>query len=186
MIGRLLRPLRSGTARLAGNDPRIAAPSTIEVSSPDFASGTMMPARYRGKDAVLPPLRWTGVPADARQLVLVAEDVDVPFAAPLVHAIAYGLSPQKAAFAAGEIPKAGPRTPPDLPDAWLGKAMGTFAGYLAPTPIPGHGPHRYVYQIFALDTELARFASPPSKRALLAAMAGHVLARGAVVGVAEA
>jgi len=46
--------------------------------------------------------------------------------------------------------------------------------------------HRYVFQVFALDRALEPFAKPPSKHRLLAAMAGHVIARGATVGLAEA
>ena len=186
MIGRLLRPLRSGTDKLAGNDPRIAAPTTIAVSSPEFASGTVMPSAYRGKDGVFPPIAWSNVPVSARELVVIVEDVDVPFPAPLVHAMAYGIDPGTTAFTAGAIPRVRAGGDDYVEGAWLGKAAGVVPGYAPPTPIPGHGPHRYVYQVFALDVKLRRFDRPPSKAQLLDAMAGHVLARGAVVGLAEA
>jgi phosphatidylethanolamine-binding protein (PEBP) family uncharacterized protein len=186
MIGRLLRPVRSGTGKLAGNDPRLAARATLAVHSPEFESGTMMPGAYRGKDGVLPPLAWSNVPPHTRELVLIVEDVDVPLPAPVVHAIAYGMSPGKTGLAAGEIPNFKLGNPDRIPGASLGKTAGIGPGYAPPTPIPGHGAHRYVYQVFALDATLPRFAKPPGKRELLAAMAGHTIARGAVVGLAEA
>jgi hypothetical protein len=186
IIGRLLRPLRSGTDKLAGNDPRIAAPTSIRVSSPAFESGTTMPETYRGAHGIFPPIAWSGAPPETRQLVMIAEDVDVPLPAPLVHAIAYGIEPEMAGFAAGAIPALGRGTRDYVEGAWLGLAAGVAPGYAPPTPIPGHGAHRYVYQVFALDEALRRFPKPPSKRRLLAAIAGHVLARGAVVGLAEA
>jgi Raf kinase inhibitor-like YbhB/YbcL family protein len=185
-IGELLRPLRSGTAKLAGHDPRLATRTTIGVSSPEFASGTMLPQRYRGFGGIFPPLEWSGVPPEAKELVLIVEDVDVPLPAPLVHAIAYAIPATKRSFAAGDIPKLGVGTSPSAPGALLGKSAGIAAGFVPVTPIPGHGPHRYVFQVFALDVNLTPFAHPPTKKELVAAMAGHVIARGATVGLAEA
>jgi phosphatidylethanolamine-binding protein (PEBP) family uncharacterized protein len=184
-IGELLRPIRSGTSKLAGNDPRLATRATLDVRSPAFESGTSMPAQYRGFSGIFPPLEWSNVPAETRELVVIVEDVDVPFPAPLVHAIAYGISPAKRGFAAGEIPKLGIGTPSRILDAELGKGAGIAPGFVPVTPIPGHGPHRYVFQVFALDTNLTLFVRPPTKRELLEAMASHVIARGATVGLAE-
>ena len=184
-IGRLLRPLRSGTGKLAGNDPRISAPTTIEVSSPEFAHGATMPAAYRGMEGINPPIRWSNVPPEAQELVLIVEDVDVPMRAPLVHAMLYAMLPTKPGIEAGDLPKLGRGVPDRIAGASLGKGAGLGPGWVPVTPIPGHGPHRYVFQTFALDTKLPLFSSTPSKRELLDAMAGHVIARGATVGTAE-
>ncbi len=186
MIGKLLRPIRSGPAGLAGNDPRIATSVTLEVSSPDFASGTPMPQAYRGLRGISPPLVWTNVPPAASELVLIVEDVDVPFPAPLVHAIVYGIDPARGEIGAGEIPPLRPGGPTRSGGASLGKGAGLAPGWVPVTPIPGHGPHRYVFQLFALDDMLPPFAKPPGKREILDAMAGHVVARGATSGLAEA
>ena len=185
-IGRLLRPLRSGTNKLAGNDPRLSAPTTIEVTSPEFAHGATMPAAYRGIDGTNPPIRWTNVPPATKELVLITEDVDVPMRTPLVHAMLYAMLPSKTGVDAGDIPKLRRGALDRVPGASLGKGAGFGPGWVPVTPIPGHGPHRYVFQVFALDSKLPLFAKPPSKPALLDAMAGHVIARGATVGTAEA
>jgi phosphatidylethanolamine-binding protein (PEBP) family uncharacterized protein len=56
-------------------------------------------------------------------------------------------------------------------------------GYAGPRPIPGHGPHRYRFHVFAIDNPIAVDVS--TAKALLAAMAGHVLARGTLTGSYE-
>jgi phosphatidylethanolamine-binding protein (PEBP) family uncharacterized protein len=56
-------------------------------------------------------------------------------------------------------------------------------GYAGPRPIPGHGPHRYRFLVFALDVPVAE--SVTKAKALLTQMAGHVLARGVLTGTYE-
>jgi phosphatidylethanolamine-binding protein (PEBP) family uncharacterized protein len=55
-------------------------------------------------------------------------------------------------------------------------------GYAPAAPPPGHGLHRYVFQLFALDTELSLPAGRDYER-LLSALSGHVQAWGQLVGV---
>ena len=56
-------------------------------------------------------------------------------------------------------------------------------GYAGPRPIPGHGPHRYRFQVFALDEPIPDHVT--TAKALLKQMAGHVLARGVLTGTYE-
>ncbi len=58
-------------------------------------------------------------------------------------------------------------------------------GYRGPLPPQGSGPHRYVFQIYALDQRLDLAPSAASKDALLAAMQGHILGQGQLVGIFE-
>ena len=54
-------------------------------------------------------------------------------------------------------------------------------GYGCPMPPEGHGTHHYYFKIYALDTQLD--ATPGlTKDQLLAAMEGHVLDEGELVG----
>ena len=57
-------------------------------------------------------------------------------------------------------------------------------GYRGPRPIPGHGPHHYAFQLFALDTriELPAGSDPAT---VVNAMAGHVIARAHLTGTYE-
>ena len=56
-------------------------------------------------------------------------------------------------------------------------------GYAGPRPIPGHGPHHYRFHVFAIDQPITDGVS--TAKALLAAMVGHVLARGTLTGTYE-
>jgi hypothetical protein len=57
-------------------------------------------------------------------------------------------------------------------------------GYHGPAPIKGHGPHRYVFQLFALGSPLAG-NDDARPRTLLAAVTQPVLGRGRLTCVYE-
>ena len=63
----------------------------------------------------------------------------------------------------------------------LVKAFGD--GYVGPAPIAGHGPHHYRFVVLALDTRVPDEVA--DHNALLAASAGHVVARGDLTGTYE-
>lgn len=56
-------------------------------------------------------------------------------------------------------------------------------GYAGPRPIPGHGPHRARFQVFALDEPIPNVVT--TAKALLKQMAGHALAQGVLTGTYE-
>ena len=59
-----------------------------------------------------------------------------------------------------------------------------FALGLAPSPPPGHGPHRYAFQVFALGVRPV-FAYPPGRSKLLSVIRPHLLAQGRLIGTYE-
>lgn len=179
MIGQLLRRLPvAGEARSPFATPDFAAPDGITVTSTAFGDGAAIPKASAGKgvgDNQSPQLSWTGVPPRTRQLVLLIDDVDVPLWRPIVHNAAV-LDPAITHVDTGALQ---PRTagirllPADLRQQ----------GYAGPRPIPGHGPHRYRFQLFAIDVPIGR--SVTKVKALRTHMAGHVLARGTLTGTYE-
>jgi phosphatidylethanolamine-binding protein (PEBP) family uncharacterized protein len=176
VLGKLLRRFRAGEARspLAGGE--YAGAATIDVTSPAFADGGAIPQKHAGKgvgDNVSPALQWTRVPAEARQLVLIMDDLDVPMPKPLMHTIAV-IEPDVSGLGDGELK-------PGTTGVRLVKAFGDT--YVGPAPIPGHGAHHYRFVLFALDERVPDDVA--DNKALLAAMAGHVTARGALTGTYE-
>jgi Raf kinase inhibitor-like YbhB/YbcL family protein len=178
ILGRLLRRVRSSEHRspLSGNG--FAAPESIMVTSAAFTDGGVLPASSAGKgvgDNTAPQLRWDGLPAGTRQVVLIIDDVDVPLLRPLLHTVAV-IDPTVDSVQAGAL------RPGAAGIRFIRADLG-HRGYAGPRPIPGHGPHHYRFHVFAIDQPVSD--SITTAKALLAAMAGHVLARGTLTGTYE-
>ena len=58
-------------------------------------------------------------------------------------------------------------------------------GYRGPLPPEGSGPHRYFFKVYALDRMLDLKSKEANKKSLLAAMKGHILAEGQLMGTFE-
>jgi len=179
--GRRFEGVRAGADRRAATDPRLAGPQTIELVSDLFTDGHPLPSICVGKDAVFPDLRWRGASVYAMSFVLIVEDIDVPAPEPLCHALVVGIPPLRRSLPQGGVPTiAKPGAPPA--DVRLGKSAGGL-GYQPPTPLPGHGMHRYVFQLFAIDREEAPPAGAGREQAI-AAIAGSVISWGELIGTA--
>ena len=139
-----------------------------------------MPARYtcQGEDAS-PPIAWEGAPAGTQSFLLIAEDRDVPF--PFlhlftwVHWIVYNIPPQVQA-----LPAALPHDETLENGAQQGWTSFRRAGYGG--PCPPVGTHRYYFTLYALDTALDLAPRAATKRKLMGAIQGHVLAQGELMG----
>ena|SRR5579859_6493368 len=181
IIGKMLRGVRAGDRNLACNSEALrTAPATIQLTSESFSNGGAMPKWSAGEgvgDNISPQLAWHGVPPDAREVILIVQDPDAPLPRPVVHLIAYGIDPQRTSFAKGALAQ---------PSADFTLGRGTFGkpGYQGPRPVPGHGAHRYIFQLVASKAALA-FAAPPKLDAVVAALNGRVLAWGQLVGLFE-
>jgi Raf kinase inhibitor-like YbhB/YbcL family protein len=181
-IGRWVRRMRAGDRHLACNDPQIGASSAdILLSSAAFADGAAIPDRHARVDLggnLSPPLEWTGVPPWTAELVLVMQDPDAPFPRPLVHLIATGIPGNCGAVGDGYL---SPNTNQKIA---FGRGSFGRVGYAGPRPLRGHGPHRYVFQIFALASRL-RVAAMADLFATKSARSGFVLAHGRLSGTYE-
>jgi phosphatidylethanolamine-binding protein (PEBP) family uncharacterized protein len=185
IIGTLLKNKRAGEANLAWNLPALGGADVLELTSEAFADGTAIPvdhvaARAGGRE-LSPPLAWGPVPAGTTELLLVAEDVDAPMNKPFVHCVAL-ISPSVTALGPGALARQAPAPGVRVLRPTAGR------GYVGPAPIKGHGPHRYVFQLFALAEPALADGGPGKQaapRALLAAVRGPVLARGRLTGSFE-
>ena len=181
-IGRALRNRRAGHDTLVRARPDLAAPENFTLTSPAFEHGSPIPAEHRGRifgSNISPELAWTAPPAGTAELVLITQDPDVPFGSPATHALAIGIDP-----ALGGLPASALVHP--SPVAGVRHGNGTLGrrGYAGPMPIPSHGPHSYVFQLFALDAPLelgARFSLDD----VIRAMPGHVVGRARLDGTYE-
>lgn len=171
-LGRALGGVRPGLSRLLEAGPELARlPLSIRLASDAFEDEGRLPPRFTADgQGVSPPLHWSGVPADAAELVLIVEDADPPLPRPLVHAIAHGLPAQDGGLSEGALSG-------DHRQVAVGRNSYLRTGWLPPDPPAGHGDHRYVFQLFALRRP-AGIGRNPGRRALREAIAGCGLARG--------
>jgi phosphatidylethanolamine-binding protein (PEBP) family uncharacterized protein len=185
ILGTLLKNKRVGEAQLAWNLPAMVGPELLGLHSSDFEHGGAIPKAHAGKRAGgenrSPALAWGGAPAGTAQLLLVIQDIDSPTRTPFVHCVAL-LEPNLVLLPTGALnadsPVQGVRV--------LRSGMGR--GYLGPEPIKGHGPHRYVFQLFALPAAITSAAGDATldtakPGAVLATVSGPALARGRLDGL---
>ncbi len=140
----------------------------MELTSPAFENGGMIPARYScDGDDVSPPLRISGVPEGARALVLIMDDPDAPMGT-FDHWLVWNIPADTTEIAEGTEPEGVP-----------GRTDFGNTHYGGPCP-PG-GTHTYRFRLYALDRELD-LPKGARKKKLLQAMEGHVLAEAVLRG----
>ena len=151
----------------------------IALQSPAFGPGAQIPAVHTadGRD-VSPPIQWSGIPADAEELALICDDPDAPRAEPWVHWVIHGISPTEHGLTEGVAKAPNPTSP-----TGARQGVNDFGriGFGGPAPPRGHGTHHYHFRLYVLDKGL-NLRAGASKKELLAAMEGHVLGQGELVG----
>lgn len=179
-IGTLLSNLRAGESRLAWNRPALSAPEDLALTSADFDHESAIPrihaATRIGGNNQSPSLTWAGVPRGTGQLLLICEDVDVPLPFPLAHVAAL-LPPMLTSLPTGGLNAQSTAGGVQLLKVLLG------TGYEGPAPVKGHGPHRYVFELFALADPIPVRARTNLKSVLKTPT--RVLARGRLDGFTE-
>jgi len=154
------------------NPPKIMS---IQITSAAFADGQPIPAKYTcdGND-VSPPLQWTNAPSNTKSFALIADDPDAPVGT-WVHWVLYALPAGTSA-----LPEDVAKTQTIAGNAKQGMNDFRRLGYGGPCPPPGK-PHRYCFKIYALDT-MPDLKPGLTKKELLRATNGHVLAVGQLMG----
>ena len=152
------------------------ASTTLTVTSPAFRHGATIPVQFTAEgDDIPPPLAWSPPPPGTRSVAILVEDPDAPNPdAPqrtFVHWIVTSIPAVVTSLTGGGLPTGAVAGTNDLGErAWAG-------------PNPPIGRHRYFFRVFALDVELD--GQGMTKPELLAAIEGHVLAQGELIGTYE-
>ena len=144
----------------------------LYVTSESLRHGDRSPERHALEGENLsPPLSWSGRPDQTQSIAVICDDPDAP-SGTFVHWVGWGIDPEAGRLGEGEsAPREGRND--------FGKT-----GYDGPSPPPGHGKHRYYFRVYALDTEPG-LEPAASKEELEAAINGHVLAAGELMGTYE-
>ncbi|OGN64563.1 MAG: kinase inhibitor [Chlamydiae bacterium RIFCSPHIGHO2_12_FULL_49_9] len=143
------------------------------LKSPAFQEGEKIPSLYtcEGKN-INPPLSFSDVPTNAKNLVLIMDDPDVPVFIRkdqmYDHWVVFNIPPTTRKLEENT-------KPPGIE----GKNTSGKTGYTGPCPPDRE--HRYFFKLYALDT-LLQLAAGASKKEVEKAMEGHILASSILIG----
>jgi Raf kinase inhibitor-like YbhB/YbcL family protein len=173
----------TGSAPAKAQAPPAAAPAVpgLTLTSPAFEDGSVIPGKFTQSvtDFVSPKLQWTNVPPNTVSFVLIAHDPDVALdkkIGDVLHWMAFNIP-----GTATGLPEGVPATAM-LPDGTVqAKNRRGAVGFLGPGA-PAVGPyHHYTFELFALDAKLS-LGADATRADVLAAIDGHILGKGVLVG----
>ncbi len=148
----------------------------LSITSTAFKEGGKIPDRYtcQGQD-ISPPLTWSKPPEGTQSFALIMDDPDAPGGV-FTHWVIFNIPSDSRG-----LPEAVP-TQDKLPSgAVQGKNDFSRIGYSGPCPPPGRA-HQYKFTLYALD-QPSDLKAGVSKKQILNAMQGHVLAQCQLMGV---
>ena len=147
----------------------------LELKSDAFEQGETIPKKYTcdGND-ISPRLSWGQPPEGTRELVLICDDPDAPVGT-WDHWVLYGLAPDTVG-----LPEGVPTTKEIERGGLQGKNSWGNIGYGGPCPPRGPA-HRYFFRLYAIDKTLD-LKPGATKKDVLKAIEGHILAQGELMG----
>jgi hypothetical protein len=146
-------PHNPGDYAVVWNDETVQAPENFRLSAEwdDRTDSGEIPERFRGRvlgTNLSPALTWSTLPDGTTQLALVVQDPDTPMSGASTHLVALIDPDLNSRLADGALSKGS-----TAPGVVLGRGS-IKLGWAGPLPPKGHGPHRYVFQAYALDRPL--------------------------------
>lgn len=122
---------------------------TFDLSSTDLSDGEKIAEDQVAPNNVSPQLKWDNLPEGTKSIAITCLDPDAPTGSGFWH------------WAAFNIPTSVTELPTGAGDETLGGIEGvvTLKGdsgsraYYGPQPPEGHGPHRYLFAVHAVDVE---------------------------------
>lgn len=152
--------------------------NSMKFTSPAFQNEGFIPSKYTCNEVnINPPLEIAGVPKEAKSLVLIMDDPDVPKAlrpdGVFDHWVLYDIPTTTVFFDEGGVA------------GTAGVNGRGEAKYTGPCPPTQYQPttHRYFFKLYALDFErMPSFETPPSKATLQGLMKGHIIAEVTLMG----
>jgi Raf kinase inhibitor-like YbhB/YbcL family protein len=118
---------------------------TFTLTSTDITDGGVLPdAQVQAKGNSSPHLKWSGAPEGTRSFAITCYDPDAPTGSGFWHWTVANIPAD-----VSEIPAGGP-----VPSGAVeGRTDFGEPGFGGAAPPPGHGPHRYIFTVFAVDTD---------------------------------
>ncbi len=172
------------------NDPNWNLPvvPSFELTSTDVAEGGVLPSSARsgifgaGGDDRSPALSWSGAPEGTRSFALTCYDPDAPTGSGFWHWAVFGLPADVTSLPANAgDPDAGllPEGAITLPNE------ARLERFLGAAPPAGHGPHRYVFTVSALDVAELEIEPGSTPAVLGFTFREHIIGRAQLTATSE-
>lgn len=139
------------TVILGGATMVNAQMADFSLSSKDIAEGEVIDMQHVftgcGGENISPALSWEGAPEGTKSYAVTVYDPDAPTGSGWWHWVAFNIPANVTALPQGASGSAMPE------GAVEGRTDYGSYGYGGPCPPEGHGDHRYIFTVHALDTE---------------------------------
>jgi Raf kinase inhibitor-like YbhB/YbcL family protein len=148
---------------------------SFKLTSGAFHNEGTIPDRHSKQGGnISPPLSWTGMPEGTASLALIVDDPDAPSGV-FVHWLVYGIPPETSVLPEHMLPTQHSRKGPR-------QGLNGFGSLGYAGPQPPSGKHRYVFHLYALDTDTDMPAGL-SRQELAGAIEGHIIEEAQLMGL---
>ncbi len=150
------------------------------VTSNDITDGGVLPdAQVQAKGNRSPHLKWSGAPDGTKSFAVTCYDPDAPTGSGFWHWTVANIPAEVT-----ELPEGA--SPAGLPTGAVeGRTDFGEPGFGGAAPPPGHGPHRYIFTVFAVDTKRLDVTPENSGAVFGFNLHFHTLAKASITGVYE-
>ncbi len=160
----------------------------LEVTSADISDGQRLADRQAsgrmgaGGEDRSPQLSWAAGPPGTRSYAVTCYDPDAPTQSGFWHWAVADIPADVTELPAG----AGDVDHPQMPAGALTlRNDAGLRGYIGAAPPPGHGPHRYIFAVHAVDTDSLGLPEDATPAYLGFNLFSHTVARGTIVATFE-
>lgn len=150
------------------------------LTSSGFRDGGALPdAQVYARGNRSPQLSWSGAPEGTKSFAVTCYDPDAPTGSGFWHWTVANLPADTTELAEGASPAGLPR------GAVEGRTDFGEPGYGGAAPPAGHGPHRYIFTVFAVDVDHLPVTPEDSGAKYGFNLHFHTLAKASITGVYE-
>ncbi|MBZ8177796.1 YbhB/YbcL family Raf kinase inhibitor-like protein [Corynebacterium poyangense] len=138
-------------SRFPGPDPYAPLKDlpSFPLSSTDITEGEQLPPAQRAPESVSPQLSWSDLPEGTKSLAITCFDPDAPTTSGYWHWAAFNIPADISELPTG----AGSQENLGIEGVVTLKGDSGERAYYGSLPPEGHGPHRYLYAVHAVDVE---------------------------------
>lgn len=174
-------------------DPYEALPALprVEVTSDSFVDGDVLPLNQvggllgTGGQDKSPHLKWDKLPDETKSIAITCLDPDAPTGSGFWHLAVCNLPADLTYVSEGAFTPEGIHVEFDHAEPVVLRNDGGVRGYVGAAPPPGHGAHRYIFAVHALNVERLDVSENTSPGMLGFMLFQHAVARGRITGKFE-